>query len=222
MWRFWSSARRLRELDPREAYALWAPSYPALPHNGLMELEQRTLLGLLPDDGVDTALDVGCGSGRYLRLLRERGALRVFGCDLTPAMLLKARTLEPGLALADAGALPFADGSFDLVLAALVVGHCPDLARVLGEFSRVLRPGGTLAYSDIHPAGTLAGWQRTFEDASGRRHAVRQHLHLHAEHLRGLHAAGLALDALEEPRGGQAGRYGDWPALLAIRARKPA
>ena len=209
-------------LDPREAYELWAPSYPPLAHNGLMELEERTLLGLLPEVAGSVALDVGCGSGRYLRRLAERGALRTFGCDLTPAMLARARAVEPRLALGDAAALPFAGAHFDLVLAGLVVGHCANLGQVICELGRVLRPGGVLAYSDIHPMGTLAGWERTFADAAGREHVVRQHLHLPSDHLRALQAAGLQLEALEEPRGEQAGRFSQWPALLALRARKPA
>lgn len=223
MWGRWSRRPpRLPELEAREAYALWAPAYPPVAHNGLMELEERTVLALLPDVAGSTTLDVGCGSGRYLRILGERGAAKVFGCDLTPAMLARARTLEPRLALGDAAALPFATARFDLVLAALVVGHCADIGRVAGELGRVLRPGGTLVYTDLHPAGTLAGWERSFKDSAGRTHAVRQHLHLHSDHLRALEAAGLRLEALEEPRGGQPGRFSDWPALLAVRARKPA
>jgi malonyl-CoA O-methyltransferase len=124
------------------------------------------------------------------------------------------------VALADASALPFAGQRFDLVVAGLVVGHCPDLARVTAETARVLRPGGSFVYSDVHPAGTLAGWKRSFRDASGRTHAVRQHLYLYQDHQRACRAAGLSIEDVREPRATGTGRWDDWPAVLVVRARK--
>jgi malonyl-CoA O-methyltransferase len=214
--------RRALELEPRDAYTLWAPSYPAEAHNGFMALEERELLALLPELRGRAALDVGCGSGRYLRHLQGRGAARVAGCDLTPAMLVQARALAPAVAQADAAALPFAPAAFDVVVAGLVVGHCAELRPVIAETARVLRPGGVLLYSDVHPAGTLAGWQRTFRDTRGRTRAARQHLHLYAEHVSACRDAGLAIEELREPRADVPGRWRGWPALLVVRARKPA
>ena len=69
----------------REAYAAWAPHYPPLAHNALMQVEERAVLALLPPVTGLVALDAACGTGRYLRVLEERGARRVFGVDNSPA-----------------------------------------------------------------------------------------------------------------------------------------
>jgi len=128
--------RRLREggpsvtLNARDAYALWAKDYVAEPHNAFMRIEQQAMLELLPDVAGKTVLDVGCGSGRYLRILRERGAHRVAGIDFSAAMLGRARGLYP-VARGDARALPVRSHCFDVVVSALTLGHVPDLGPAL-------------------------------------------------------------------------------------------
>jgi malonyl-CoA O-methyltransferase len=79
-------------LSPREAYALWAASYPAHAHNPLMLAEEQAMLALLPPDlnGMHI-LDAGCGSGRYLIHAASRGASHLVGVDLSQEMLLKAK-----------------------------------------------------------------------------------------------------------------------------------
>ncbi|UWZ60111.1 methyltransferase domain-containing protein [Dactylosporangium aurantiacum] len=111
----------------------------------------------LPPGGV--VVDVGCGTGRALPALRAAVGPTgtVIGLDHTPQMLAKAREKgNGGLVLADAGRLPFADGSVDAVFAAGLVMHLPDPADGLRELARVTRPGGRLVL--FHPTGraTLA------------------------------------------------------------------
>ena len=78
-------------LDPVEAYALWAPSYPARAHNPVMLADERAMLGLLPGDVTGrNVLDAGCGTGRYMRHALQRGAGKVIGVDLSPDMLARA------------------------------------------------------------------------------------------------------------------------------------
>lgn len=101
-------------------------------------------------------LDVGCGTG-VVALTAARLGARVTGVDLTPALLERAREnaalarTEIDWKLGDVEALPFADGSFDVVLSQF--GHMfaprPDVATA--ELLRVLRPGGTLAFSTWPP-----------------------------------------------------------------------
>src|SRR6188508_1666267 len=125
----WPFARQpgvIERLDPQSAYQLWAGSYPPRPHNPLMEVEQETVLALLPDVRELTVLDAGCGSGRYLRVLGERGA-NAIGMDLSPAMLERARETTTRIARADLRALPFDAMSFDLVVCGLALG---DLAEI--------------------------------------------------------------------------------------------
>ncbi len=93
-------------------------------------------------------LEVGVGTG--ISLPRYDKALRVTGIDLSPAMLDKARrrVARQGLANVvaieemDAGAMTFADASFDVVIAMYVLTVVPDPAAVMAELARVCRPGG--------------------------------------------------------------------------------
>jgi ubiquinone/menaquinone biosynthesis C-methylase UbiE len=96
------------------------------------------------------ALDVACGTG-YLALGLATGELadEVHASDLSWAMLERTTTNATGagaavrLSLADAEKLPYADASFDLVVARGALHHLPDPLRGLQEIRRVLEPGGT-------------------------------------------------------------------------------
>ncbi|MBI3506479.1 MAG: class I SAM-dependent methyltransferase [Proteobacteria bacterium] len=88
-------------------------------------------------------LDLGSGTGANLRLLQARGISRLVGVDasLTAARYCKAKEFAPVL-IGNAEKLPFADGSFDLILAMDVLEHVEDDARGASEIFRLLRPGG--------------------------------------------------------------------------------
>lgn len=100
------------------------------------------------------SLEIGAGTGYFtLNLLRAGVVERATCTDISPGMLatLERNAARLGLAVettrADAEQLPFADGSFDLVLGHAVLHHIPDPARAFGEFCRVLRPGGVLVFA---------------------------------------------------------------------------
>ena len=194
-------------LEPREAYALWATSYPAHAHNPVMRAEERAMLGLMPAALHGQAvLDVGCGSGRYMLHALRRGAARVTGVDLSPHMLARAGT-ELAALHADApvalvqgslAALPLPDAPADLTVCGLVVGHLDDLRQSLAELRRVTRPGGTLLCSDVHPIGHALGWLRDFK--SGDRHyAVRHSQHLYSHWHAACATLGLRIEQVREP-----------------------
>jgi malonyl-CoA O-methyltransferase len=211
------------EMEPLPAYNLWAASYPARAHNPLMQAEEQAMRGLLPAAEVrgKRALDVACGTGRYLRWLAEAGASFVAGVDFSAEMLARAESAG-GVLRGDMRALPLAAEAFDVVVCGLAVGHLPDLASAVGEMARRLRPGGLLVYSDFHPCAHLAGWKRGFQ-VEGRQIVVRHHLHLYADHQAACRDAGLTIEALREPCAvDENGRraWGDIPAALAVRARK--
>jgi len=202
-------------IDPQSAYSLWARAYPPHPHNRLMELEHATVLELLPDVRGRMVLDAGCGSGRYLRELDSRGA-KAIGIDLSAPMLTRARQSTPRIARADIRALPFDARSLDLVVCALALGDIAELELALQEIARVLRPGGRVIYSVVHPAGEAAGWSRTFE-IDGRQLAIDSHWHSLARHREAAASAGLSIEQWREPaiaeRPGQR-------AVLVVRARR--
>src|SRR5262249_30181769 len=103
-----------------------------------------------------TVLDVGCGPGEVVvRLARLAPSLHITGVDLDEPMIERARRkaskldAAPAFVVADAAALPFEDGSFDLVVSSFSVHHWPDPHAGLGEMMRVLRPGGRAIVWDI-------------------------------------------------------------------------
>ena len=227
-----SLAKTPPELDAITAYAEWSHNYPAHAHNPLMRAEERALLDLLPDPRGKIALDLGCGTGRYARILHERGATRVIGTDLSPEMLARADKQNASFILSDLDQLPFANCFFDLVVCGLAIGHIQDLHRALAEISRTMQRGGTLLYSDFHPLGYLAGWKREFNGPDGDRYAVKHIAHLYCDHDAACRAAGLQITAVREPIIGRDitetfpgsdelyRRWNGWPAVLVIRAAK--
>ncbi len=101
-------------------------------------------------------LDVGCGTGVVAIHAATKGA-RVTGVDLTPELIehAKANTEIAGVSLewrvGDAEALPFADGSFDVVLSQFGHMFAPRPEVAVAEMLRVLRPGGVVAFSTWPP-----------------------------------------------------------------------
>jgi len=99
------------------------------------------------------ALDVGCGTGFLSLELAGRGH-RVSGIDFAPQMLAEARKKAAAQGVAvrfeegDAEQLPFAEGSFDLVMTRHVLWTLPHPEQAIDEWIRVLRPGGRLAAMD--------------------------------------------------------------------------
>jgi len=121
----------------------------------------RALLALLRRHGIDRLaglqiLELGCGVGSLLRSLLHYGAQpeRLDGTDVASAAVRQARAAAPGarLSVADAAALPYRSGSFDLVFAFTVLSSIIDRGarrRTAAEALRVLRPGGLLVVYDF-------------------------------------------------------------------------
>lgn len=90
-------------------------------------------------------LDLGCGRGGVLERLHPRAGF-VAGLDPDLASLREHRAPALALACGLAQALPYPDGSFDLVCASWVLEHLPDPARAFAEIARVLAPGGRFIF----------------------------------------------------------------------------
>src|SRR5271170_6551298 len=137
-------------------YDILAEAYTAENESSLINAyyARPAILALAGDVAGRRVLDAGCGSAPVLAALRDRGAI-VTGFDSSPGMLEQARQRlgdDADLHEATLGCpLPFPDGAFDDVIAALVLHYLEDWGPALAELRRVLKPGGRLIVSVDHP-----------------------------------------------------------------------
>lgn len=200
----YTASEPVTESDSVTGYRLWSVNYDE-PGNQLIAMEQPAVWGLLDQSEPGDALDAACGTGRHSRRLVELGH-RLTGVDLTPEMLAVAEKSVPAadFRVADLLALPFEDASFDLVVCGLALAHLPDLDAAIAELARVLRPGGRLITSQVHPFQAHLDWNAPFRDAEGNRGFVREHRHGHADYVSAFTAAQLTVRACVEPAIGMA------------------
>ena len=117
-------------------------------------------------------LDLGCGEGRYSRVLKARGAI-VTGVDPVAQFIDRARSLDSGSCYYQAVAecLPFDYDSFDMVLSYLSIIDIPDLEQASKEIARVLCVGGELVIVNIsNLASTTPGWIK--DEAGNKLHRI--------------------------------------------------
>lgn len=218
-------------LDVRGGYDRWAAVYESdgNPLQGLEEPEFRAAVG---DPSGLSALDLGCGTGRHSHWLAANGA-RVTAVDFSDGMLAGARA-KPGaeqirFVVHDLHApLPFADGSFDLVVSGLVLEHLRELGGFFREARRVLKRAGRAVISAMHPAMFLRGAMARFTDpASGEKVTPGSFPHPVGAFVMAAVGAGFRLEAVDErapdaafaARFPRAEKYLDWPMLVLLRLR---
>jgi SAM-dependent methyltransferase len=128
------------------------------------------MLGRLAGRRFERALDVGCGEGRFCRMLRDAG-IAATGIDPTQALLEQARKRDPAgdYRLGRAEALAFPDASFDLVVSYLTLIDIADFRAAIREMARVLQPGGTLLVANLTSFVTPCAPQGWVCDEQGRR-----------------------------------------------------
>ncbi len=130
-----------------EAYVEWIERADAEGEVPGAKVYRRYLDALEIDPG-HAVLDLGVGTGRLLPEILKRGRW-VCGLDLSMTMMVRARERLDGrgaLVNGDAQTLPFADGSFDRVVAWAIWENIPDQRQALAEIARVLRPGGRVLF----------------------------------------------------------------------------
>jgi ubiquinone/menaquinone biosynthesis C-methylase UbiE len=212
-------------------------------HDSYWRFHRDRFLELLPAEINGPILDLGCGEGRFARELRSRGE-NVVGVDASPAMIDLAREADPDgdYRVADAAALPFEAGAFQLVVAFMSLQDIDDPERAIAEASRVLQPAGALCLAVTHPTSTAGRFESTGPEArfvidgsyleSRRREdeVTRDGLSIRFmfEHrpidryARALEDAGFVIERFREVTGGidfLSGRWDRIPLFLHVRAR---
>jgi SAM-dependent methyltransferase len=197
----WSLGLNVFELDHRAGYAAWAPSYDTM-ENALIRAEQPIVEELTRDLPPGRALDAACGTGRHAEHLAAKGH-DVTGIDASPEMLALAVAKVPNAAFVEGDfcALDLPDETFDLVVCSLALTHTRDLTPPIGEFARVVRTGGRVVLSDIHPMNVLILGQGFFSDEKGDFAFVRNYVHPVSSYVDAFNSAGLTIRSCHEPLG---------------------
>ena len=139
-------------------------------------LNTPAFLDMLPPVRGLSGLDIGCGEGSNTRDLAGLGA-RMHAIDVAPTFIRYARDAEKaeplGIAylIADGTDLPFASGSFDFATAFMSMMDMADQGGALCEAARVLRPGGFLQFSILHPC-FVPPHRRVLREPSGTTRAI--------------------------------------------------
>jgi SAM-dependent methyltransferase len=140
------------------------------------------MLARIKGRGFKTALDVGCGEGRFCRMLRDEN-IKTVGIDPTPALIARALELDPGgdYRVCRAEDLDAAAGSFDLVVAYLSLIDISDVSRAAARFINALRPGGTVLIANLtsFSTATVDGW--TTDEDGQQRFSIDNYLEERAE-----------------------------------------
>ncbi len=160
-----ASSASVGGVSPRDGYRLASHVYDAEP-NPMLSLEQRFLERLLPPVAGLDAVDLGCGTGRWTAKLALQAPRSLVGVDSSAEMLAQAKRKLGDAAkwvIADCADLPFPRSSADLIICSFLASYVQDLAKFAEQIRRLLRPGGVVFISDLHPAtASKLGWRRGF------------------------------------------------------------
>jgi len=137
-------------LHPYESPALRAVTGPTLRPGGLDLTRRAVSICHPPADA--RILDIGCGLGATVAWLHDKGWIGALGLDRAFSLLAERDPHHPRLPMVQANAvsIPFADRSFDLVLAECVLSLIAEPVRMLAECRRVMRPGASLVVTDLY------------------------------------------------------------------------
>lgn len=186
--------------DKRQVAASF--SRAAASYDSVAELQRavgQQLLKCLPEGWTPARwLDLGCGTGHFSRVLGARfSSSQGLALDIAEGMLTHARPLGGAeyFMAGDAERLPLQPDSCELIFSSLAVQWCADLAAVLSEARRVLKPGGVLAFASLC-VGTLQELRESWGRVDGQVHVNRFR---EFEHYRQLcEASGLQVRSLEQ------------------------
>lgn len=181
-----------------DGYRVWSRSYDRPLR--LFPIESPPVHRILDRLARGVVVDVACGSGRHGEYLADAGH-DVIGIDRSEQMLALARRKLPGARFvgADLSSVPLRDASVDAAVCALALVHVGDLDGPFREFSRVVRTGGRLVVSDVHPMLVSLGWQAQFPGGGDLQGFIRLHHHRMSDYVTAGLRHGFAIRGCSEP-----------------------
>lgn len=144
--------KRQKVFSVEEGYDLYAEEYKSVENYKFLDsFEEGEIDAMLGDLSGKKVLDAGCGSGRLIKILRERGA-KITAIDISKKMLERMRKKYPDVEVVegDVQKMPFASDFFDVIVAAFLIVHIKNLDEFFEECYRVLRPTGKLIVTNIN------------------------------------------------------------------------
>src|SRR6185503_7719853 len=153
-----------------ESAAAWIASMGERGDWGREHVLDPVMLSCVAGRNFKSALDVGCGEGRFCRMLKSAG-VQPIGIDPTEALIEQARKrdLSGDYRLGRAENLQFDDSSFDLVVSCLTLIDIAEWRSALREMHRVLKPGGSLLIANLTGFSSACAPQGWVYDKDGRR-----------------------------------------------------
>jgi SAM-dependent methyltransferase len=150
--------------------AAWIDSMGERGDWGREHVLDPVMLGRIAAGRFERALDVGCGEGRFCRMLKSAGIAGI-GIDPTHQLVEAARQRDPAgdYRIGRAERLEFESASFDLVVSYLTLVDITDFRTAIGEMARVLKPGGTLLIANLTGFTSACATQGWVRDQEGRR-----------------------------------------------------
>jgi len=149
-------------LGAAKAYDLWAATYDSQSDNLLIYLDDQVFAAMSESISCKGKVlaDIGCGTGRHWQQLLSEKPSRLIGYDVSEKMLQILRQKFPQAetqVLKDNSLQGLEEGSCDIIISNLVVGYIEDLGAAFAEWNRVLKPGGIVMITELHPEALQKG-----------------------------------------------------------------
>ena len=157
-------------MNVQQAYNVWADNYDTVV-NKTRDLEGRALRTVLSENYYDTALEIGCGTGKNTEWLLKK-AKNLVAADFSEEMLMKAKEkiTAPNVVFHPMDMRQkwaFENDTFDLITCSLALEHIENIGFVFQEVQRVLKPNGHFYFGEFHPFKQYQGSKARFDTENG-------------------------------------------------------